>query len=62
MHTLGPLNAPIQSEAVIELSESDFDSETSQMAPGWLGFTSRSFVSEKTSGFQGMPCLTLPQK
>ena len=25
MHTLGLLNAPIQSEAVIEISESDFD-------------------------------------
>ena len=28
VHTLGPLNVPIHSEAVIEVSESDFDLET----------------------------------
>ena len=35
--TLGPLNAPIQSEAIIEFSESDFDSETLKMASHWTG-------------------------
>ena len=33
-HTLGPLNTPIQSEAVIEVSESDSDSQT---ACDWIG-------------------------
>ena len=37
MRTLGPLNAPIQSEAIIEFSESDFDSETLKMASHWTG-------------------------
>ena len=37
MHTLGPLNALIQSEAVIEVSESDFDSETLKLASHWIG-------------------------
>ena len=36
MHTLGPLNTPIQPEAVIEVSESDFDSKTSQTASHWI--------------------------
>ena len=70
VHTLGPLNVPIQSEAAIEVSESDFDSQTSQTASYWIGafnvrpevlsrfasspvFAPRSFVSEKTPGFQG---------
>ena len=35
MHMLGPLNVPIKSEAVIEVS--DFDSETSQTAFDWIG-------------------------
>ena len=30
-------NTPIQSEAVIEVSESDFDFETSKMASDWIG-------------------------
>ena len=37
VHTLGPLNVPIQSEAVIEISESDFDTETSKKASDWIG-------------------------
>ena len=36
-HTLGPLNAPIQSEAVFNVSESDFDSETSITTSDWIG-------------------------
>ena len=35
-HKLGPLNAPIQSEAVIEVSESDFDLETLKLASDWI--------------------------
>ena len=35
--TLGPFNVPIQSEAIIEVSEWDFDSETSKMAFDWIG-------------------------
>ena len=27
VHTLGPLNVPTQSEAIVEVSESDFDSD-----------------------------------
>ena len=34
---LGPLNVPIQSEAVIEVSESNFDSETLQTDSDWMG-------------------------
>ena len=36
-HMLGPLNAPIQSKAVCEVSESKSDSETSIMASDWIG-------------------------
>ena len=36
-HMLGPLNVPFQSQAVIEVSESDFDSETSETAYDWIG-------------------------
>ena len=35
-HMLGPLNVLIQSEAVIEVSELEFDSETSQTASDWI--------------------------
>ena len=34
---LGPLNVPIQSQAIIEVFESDFDLETSQTASDWIG-------------------------
>ena len=37
MHMLGPLKVLIQSEAVIEISESDFDSDTSKEASDWIG-------------------------
>ena len=36
-HTLGPLNAPIQSEAACEVWESKSDSETSIAASDWIG-------------------------
>ena len=36
VHMLGPLNVPIQSEAVIEVSVSEFDSETLQTASDWI--------------------------
>ena len=36
-HTLGPLNTFIQSEAIIEVSESDFDSEISKTASDLIG-------------------------
>ena len=38
-HTLGPLNVPIQSEAVCEVSKSKSDSGTSIMACDWIGTT-----------------------
>ena len=34
---LGPLNVPIQSKAVIEVSESDFDLEILKTASHWIG-------------------------
>ena len=37
MHTLSPLNTSIQSEAVIEVSESDFDSEILRTVSDWIG-------------------------
>ena len=35
-HTLGPLNVPIQSEAIYEVSKSKSDSETSITASYWV--------------------------
>ena len=62
-HMFGSLNMPIQSEAVIYISESDFDSKTSQMISAFKGpsmYTQRLLclasplrMSKKTSGFQG---------
>ena len=37
VRTLGPLNAPIQSEAVCDVSESDFNLKSSQRACDWIG-------------------------
>ena len=36
MHMLGPLNALIQSEVIIGISESEFDWETLKMASHWI--------------------------
>ena len=36
VRTLGPLNAPIQSEAVCDVSESDFNLKSSQRACDWI--------------------------
>ena len=36
-HTLGPLNMPIQWEAIIDVSESGFDSKTLETASHWIG-------------------------
>ena len=36
-HALGPLNKLIQSEAIIEVSESDFDLEISKTASDLIG-------------------------
>ena len=35
--TLGSFNVPIQSEAIIEVSESDFDSSHLRKASDWIG-------------------------
>ena len=37
VHTLGPLNIPIQSEAICEVSESKSSSESSIAASDWVG-------------------------
>ena len=36
-HMVGPLNMPIQSEVVIQVTESKSDPETSMMASDWIG-------------------------
>ena len=36
MHTSGPLNVPIQSKNIIEVSELDFDLETLKTASRWI--------------------------
>ena len=64
-HMLGPLNTPIQSEVVYEVSELKSDPETSIAACDWTGaskgpndslafqiFALRLFISKKTYGFQ----------
>ena len=70
VHTLGPLNMPILSEAIIEVSGPEFDTKPYKqlligstcskdlmcVPRGSLAFrlfASHSFMSEKTSGFQG---------
>ena len=37
VHMLGPLSVLIQSEALSQISESDFDSETLKRASDWIG-------------------------
>ena len=58
--TLGPLSAPIRSEAIIKVFESDFDSETSQTAPDWIGAfkgptVTRASRDSLTLGFASSP-------
>ena len=45
VHTLGPLNAQIQSKAVLEVSKSKLDSETSKTASDWIGMLKGSNVT-----------------
>ena len=56
-HMLGPLNVPIQSEAVIEVSELEFDSETSQTASDWISTSKGPNVG--TQRFSGISPLHL---
>ena len=56
-HMLGPLNVLIQSEAVIEVSELEFDSETSQTASDWISTSKGPNVG--TQRFSGISPLRL---
>ena len=61
MHSLGPLNAPIKSEAIIEVSESDFDLETSKTASDGIGaFIGPDVCAQRFSHVSASPlCLSL---
>ena len=59
-HTLGPLNVPIQSEAIIELSELRFDLETSQTASDWISMSKGiNMCTQRFSCLASPLCLTL---